>query len=502
MNAKWKKVLALMLALAMTVAAFCIPSAMAKEQKNEYGIDQMVVLGDSIAQGMNDYTVHSGPYYGCFDVGYATDLARSLKLLDESTSYNKVKNKPLNGYNGNFYSLEQSNFHPWGAAAFRTDEVLNMLDETFQVTDADGEFYQRWLKDMLENMDKDNLRSTFKQQVSDADLITLQVGANDIFIGPVQTTMWELSREYGLTDAQADLLSIIGMGTAVDENFDKTELATAFFKKFIPRVLSGYTTFLQNYPQILKKIRELNPNAQIVVVGIMNPLHYQLNVSLGDTTLELGKLLDGIVTPTTSVLASVGALYGCSYVDISDIPIDGSFHPTVDGYQTIANRIEKKLKVKTTYKDVKLLSKENKEAVLWASNNELLPGYSDTIFAPAGFVKVSDIGKALNTLSGGQNDSLEFYMTDSRVLPRKQLVTMLYNFAREMGDATALANTDALTWASATGITKGVSNIQMKAITPCTRAQAALFLYRFVNNAYTPTVNSAEAVEDTVNALA
>ena len=309
MNAKWKKVLALMLALAMTVAAFCIPTALAKEQKNEYDINQMVVLGDSFAQGMDEYVGGSGGWFGSYDVGYGARVADALNLL-QADRYRYIWEK--DGNTGKFYSIdnqsnkeksgsgleEQEYFHAWGAAAFRTDEILNMIDETYVVNGGADEddwktvYYDHWLEYQLSRMDKYGYRETLLTQLKSADLITLQVGSNDFFIGPVQTTIWELEDEFGLKDAKADLLSIVGMGTAnANDTFDSTELATAFFKKFIPRVLEGYTRFTQNFPKIMQKLRELNPNAQIVVIGETNPLYYIKKIEIGNTSFELGSLL-------------------------------------------------------------------------------------------------------------------------------------------------------------------------------------------------------------------
>ena len=229
--------------------------------------------------------------------------------------------------------------------------------------------------------------------------------------------------------------------------------------------------------------------------GIHNPLHY-LSLTDGKLPISIGELLDSLVLPMRTVIASLCAQYGCTYIDVVDIPLDGDNHPTIEGYQTMADRIVNRLRPVTSYKDVLLLTRENQKAALWGATTQVFPGVSDTKFLPGAFVTRAQVVVALNALTGGAEEMLG--ANDYRVLPRKQLIMLLHQFAKEHGDATAAAS-DALTWAAETGITKGISRLAMQSIVPCTRAQAVLFLYRFAQ-VWTPATQATEDVTATLTA--
>lgn len=61
--------------------------------------------------------------------------------------------------------------------------------------------------------------------------------------------------------------------------------------------MKGYSEFLVNIPNILKSLREQAPDAQIVVLGIFNPLHYSLSLTDGKLPITLGEMIDGVMLP-------------------------------------------------------------------------------------------------------------------------------------------------------------------------------------------------------------
>ena len=501
MKKTWKRLVSLLLTAILLAAVLCLPTALAAEKApNDYGIKEYVALGDSIAQGKNETTDGSGSYFGSFDVGYTSRVAYALGLLDNACRYQYTPQIPgvASATNsGRFYSVEQSRFHSWAAVAIRTGDLLYQLDESYPVTPS--AYSERWLSTRISEMPK--VRDKFLGDLKRADLISLNIGSNDVFVDPLMTTIWEMEKDYGIDDAKAVLMgllgSLIGEGEkpALPEGVDETAFITDFLKRIVPRMLTGYGTFLKNYPIILQKLRALNPTAQIVVDGIHNPLHY-LSLTDGKLPISIGELLDSLVLPMRTVIASLCAQYGCTYIDVVDIPLDGDNHPTIEGYQTMADRIVNRLRPVTSYKDVRLLTRENQKAALWGATTQVFPGVSDTKFLPGAFVTRAQVVAALNALTGGAEEMLG--ANDYRVLPRKQLIMLLHQFAKEHGDATAAAS-DALTWAAETGITKGISRLAMQSIVPSTRAQAVLFLYRFAQ-VWTPATQATEDVTATLTA--
>ena len=284
-------------------------------------------------------------------------------------------------------------------------DLLYQLDESYPVTPS--AYSERWLSTRISEMPK--VRDKFLGDLKRADLISLNIGSNDVFVDPLMTTIWEMEKDYGIDDAKAVLMgllgSLIGQGEkpALPEGVDETAFITDFLKRIVPRMLTGYGTFLKNYPIILQKLRALNPTAQIVVDGIHNPLHY-LSLTDGKLPISIGELLDSLVLPMRTVIASLCAQYGCTYIDVVDIPLDGDNHPTIEGYQTMADRIVNRLRPVTSYKDVRLLTRENQKAALWGATTQVFPGVSDTKFLPGAFVTRAQVVAALNALTGGAEE--------------------------------------------------------------------------------------------------
>ncbi len=82
--------------------------------------------------------------------------------------------------------------------------------------------------------------------------------------------------------------------------------------------LYGYVEFNAIYAQTILSIKEINPDALIVLLGSYNPIN-DLAITLGDTTVEIGDIYETIAA-TTSVHSLVYALClnDVVYVDISD----------------------------------------------------------------------------------------------------------------------------------------------------------------------------------------
>ena len=74
-----------LLAIVMVAALLCVPSLAA--EKNEFGIESYVALGDSIATGLNDNTGTNQDAYGSWENGYTVKLAEKLGLLDGAETY-------------------------------------------------------------------------------------------------------------------------------------------------------------------------------------------------------------------------------------------------------------------------------------------------------------------------------------------------------------------------------------------------------------------------------
>ena len=517
--------ISILLAVVMTAALLCAPALAAEESApNEFGIRNYVALGDSIATGLNDNTGTNQDAYGSWSNGYTTVLADKLGLLDGAESYIP------DGYSYPYYtSPNDGGYHSWAFPAMRTREILHQVDASYNYEMDD--FAWLWLDNGELNERLGDVNAMIRADVADADLITLNIGSNDVLLSQLRITAWELDDpDNGLTSGMiVDLMkSKLGFGDApnLPEGTDENALVAKFIPRFLANVMKGYNEFLANMPKIIKAIRALNPNAQIVLLGIFNPLHYSLSLTDGKLPVSLGEMLDGVMLPMNQALASDCALYGCTYVDVIDEPVDGSMHPTNDGYIDIAERIYAKLKpakVKTAFTDTQSLSEEFKTAVNWAVDRGVTTGTSETTFspndkctraqivtflwrmagepaaaAPAAFEDVhaedyfaeAVAWAAENGITNGTSDTA---FSPDALCTRAQVVTFLYRFDQKFNPEARPAAADAsftdvsplayygapVTWAVKNGITRGISSVLFAPLQTCSRVQAVAFLYRY-----------------------
>ena len=516
-----KQWIALLLAVVMTAALLSVP-AFAKAP-NDLGIETYVALGDSIATGLNDNTGTNEDAYGSWANGYTVKLAEMLGLIDDETpSY------VPDGYDCVYYtSPNEGGFRSWAFPAMRTKEILQQVDPTYEYER--DRFADYWLDNGELNEQLGDVPALIQADVKDADLITLNIGSNDVVLAQLRETAWEIEDEVGVgASAIIDLVkSKLGFADAptLPEGTDENAIVMKFIPLFLKNVMKGYNEFLQNMPRILKALRAQNETAQIVVIGVFNPVHYSLSLTDGKLPISLGEMLDGLMTPLNAALANCCMRYRCTYVDVVDEPVDGSMHPTNEGYLDMASRIYAKLKyhpTETGFSDTDALSAEFQNAINWAVAAGVTNGFPDGTFqpekictraeivtllwrmagepeanAPAAFEDVTEDwyaeAVAWAAENGITNGTSETKFSPDQTCTRAQIVTFLYRYDRlvnaEAGE-TAAASTfrdvspaayygAPVTWAVKNGITKGVSSVLFAPLQSCNRVQAVTFLFRY-----------------------
>ena len=514
--------LSLLLALVMTAALLCVPTLAV--EKNPFGIESYVALGDSAATGLNDNNGTNQDAYGSWENGYTVKLAEKLGLLDGADVYTP------DGYGLQYYtSPNDSGFHSWAFPAMRTREILKQVDADYQY-DKDR-FANYWLDNNELDESLGDVGSMIRKDIAGADLITLNIGGNDVLLSQLRITAWDIEDDTGVgSSAIVDLMkSKLGFGSApnLPEGTDENAIVAKFIPKFLANVAKGYAEYVKNVPAIITALREQAPDAQIVLVGIFNPLHYSLSLTDGKLPISLGEMLDGLLAPMNSVMAMNAAKYHCVYVDVVDEPTDGSMHPNNDGYADIAERIYAKLKdarVKTDFTDVQKLSDEFRTAVNWGVDTGIVKGTSETTFSPDETCSRAQIVTFLWRMAGSpaveyadsfSDVSAEDYFAPAvawavengitqgtgsgkfspdQTCTRAQIVTFLYRFDQKFNpdardsvfggmnfwDVSPAAYFGApVAWAVKNGITKGISSFFFAPLQNCTRAQAVTFLYRY-----------------------
>ena len=161
------------------------------------------------------------------------------------------------------------------------------------------------------------------EAVANSDLIIIALGINDLIYYP----------------------NVKSFGGGVDA---QTTLGKALY--FTKYMQIGFNDILENYPKLLDKLRELNPDAEIVLVNVINGAS-DLSV-FDEVEFNAGELFGPFVDAVNNYLMLLADRYDAEYVDVRAVEHMGfgGGHPSVEGYNYIANRIINTL----NYRDKKI----------------------------------------------------------------------------------------------------------------------------------------------------
>lgn len=172
-----------------------------------------------------------------------------------------------------------------------------------------------------------------REMLKNASLITIGLGQTDVLY---KTQIFGLN---GL-----DLGNIAGIPDGIGN---------------IIALLNRYFDYWKDaYPLLLDFIKEINPDAKVILVGTLNPIK---NATVSDdVAIQIGSLINGMMDSVNSYTRLCAHKYGYEFVDISDVetptsishmpigtilslsdPIEYALiaHPTPHGYSQIADRI-------------------------------------------------------------------------------------------------------------------------------------------------------------------
>ena len=293
----FRKSICLILVVLMLVS---LTSAFATDPKDyNYscysGYDTYMCVGDSIAAG---YTV-TGVYNDPNALGFTRVPGAYHDLV-------------ANGLEADLLQL--------GCSAFRAVELRYILDGVY--TDTDGiwnaAFSQAFAIPTL-----DYLRPYFISSFQQADIVSINLGSNDILSYSYIRALMKLYEDT-TTDAQkAAMDKIAEYGGDAGAAF-VSMLSTMQTLGKLPAVLAEFTTafnyafnqFKENWNASLKAIYELNPDIQVITVGVYNPAS---NISITDGgSFKLAPFLQPFVSQINNFLKS-GHNYAdkCPFADVT-----------------------------------------------------------------------------------------------------------------------------------------------------------------------------------------
>lgn len=152
-------------------------------------------------------------------------------------------------------------------------------------------------------------RADVQQDLSEADFITIDIGANDI--------LWEIGTDFDLTDPEE-------------------------LQRIVQAVSEAMIAIQTNVGEILTQIQQLNPDAPIFFMGYYNALPYlegqdaiQLMIATFNNTLQNASEKHGaIFVPTYDAFVGKYDMY---------MPNPNDIHPTKEGYEAIASLFLEKI---------------------------------------------------------------------------------------------------------------------------------------------------------------
>lgn len=343
-----KKLAAIVMAISM-LASIAAVAANAASAATVRQYKKYAFIGDSIAAGfsLEEYNAH-GQYvwpWQNINGSYPNLVSKAVQATSN--------------YGGKTY--------PLAAPGFRTQEVRMMLDDDYAGDDITKNYVGELASASGDVYDYQNLlkkRSTYQNAVKNADLITLDIGLNDTWLPVSAISLFWRDTGTGATDVTEAIsyaLKQYGtIGNVMNEGLNAImHLVTwpAFLSYMVEvgyDLMQGYYT---NYPAIVEKIYELNPDVTLVLVGSYNSFSDWEDAKL------LGPLLDTLsYNKMNQTKKNLAAKYdNCYYVDMTGVDLitksfkecidnsSGSLtitynpHPTAAGHQDMATRIIKEL---------------------------------------------------------------------------------------------------------------------------------------------------------------
>lgn len=293
-----KRIVSLLLAAAMLVL-LAVPAFAEDGHAYTY-----VALGDSITTGV-----------GLKDTHFST----TAKSYDVQENYHDYSKDCYVARVADALGLDRDHAVNYGMPAAMSSNILDLIKTG---STASGSAYY----DL----------PTLRQELADADLITLLIGSNDTVLQLMGATNGKATklliplltgtmRELNLQNLQTLRKGLENLDLTPEELKAALKLLDSGMEEICDQT-RGQT--VANVEQILQELRALNPDAQIILVGYYNPLPFL------PTYGRHFRLLNRSVK-------ALAQQYGADYVSIPYTSIANDGHPTVCGHKYIARQILK-----------------------------------------------------------------------------------------------------------------------------------------------------------------
>lgn len=374
----FKRVTALFLSVLFMLSVLSVSGFSAGTEGKPYR--QYTVLGDSIPAGYGPYNYeHKG--YARIPVSYPALVA------------DKVAEDMI----------------PLARTGFRTEELRYMLEDDYE-----GDSYLfRIGKTSVEDVYRH--RPEYRPAIAGSDLITLEIGSNDILnYGMIRAI--DASKNTVITNRVREILEETGdygqALTALLSLGGTAESLTGIVSGFIQGMWEGYRNFTVNWDCIIEDIYSMNPDVTLVAVGMYNPLK---TTKLTDVSLiTIGRAFELVSVAMNSYMKQ-GSRYAGRYLfadvsktEIYDLPaftngmfmdmLLGMVHPTINGHRTMANQVLKALSADVSaYERIPAAVREPR-GLNTADHVPYVSGYHDGTFRPGKSATRAEVASMISVL--------------------------------------------------------------------------------------------------------
>lgn len=345
---KSTKILSVFLAVLMAASALCLPAFAEDTPDDPYAVLKegtgYVAIGDSFTRGYGSgenwqdqiYLNDSYGNYNCRNVNgsYPNLLAEmfGLNTPDDirdtsATMWSLAHDAVSTAYILDLLGIDDG---------YRDEEFLYAKSYMMERYETDLKYFGDPLSYSLDGQStygETGEIMSVRDMLKNASLITIELGQSDIIYK---------AQIFGLNALDMSDISSLPSGVA----------------NIIDMLFRYYKYWKGAYPLLLDYIKEVNPDAKVVLVGTMNPIE---NATLSDDiSIKIGSVINIIFDMMNSFNKQCALKYGYMYVDISDvetpsvvtktsishilsIPDEIEFalqaHPTTNGYRQIAQKI-------------------------------------------------------------------------------------------------------------------------------------------------------------------
>ena len=381
------KLLSILLVFVMLVGAGCL-SAFAGS-KNNY--KKVTLIGDSIATALRmEYDGEGAPpesiakYYR-FD----TNVGKWIRTGGTHGAW--VENSwPARVVRG--VGLDENDLYNYGREAFSSIEFRRLLDETYSPSAEDlviSEGLYSAYGDDAQGRGLAAQRKTVKKDLANSDLVLLGMGSNDIFsyalvhynnaMSGLESTPLTAAQKkalYALNDVITPLIENGQFAEAWAKIFQTAATVNALQQVaviMVKEILAGVQKFIENWDQIINKIHEYNPKADVYAVSLFNALG-GLYLTEELTMIDFGQIMKPVFDTMNAHMKQYAKQTGYyTYVDCTktDHPASPSIlnivqdtsqlmvymmlctHPTFAGQKYMAEQVLKEIPEKTSTRTVK-----------------------------------------------------------------------------------------------------------------------------------------------------